>query len=107
MSHDAAMGANPEADRHDDSSDQRLPSISILMPTKDRIEELLETLDSITGQEHPPEEVVIIDQSAEDCELLVATLYPFDRVCNEIKSSDQSKNCFQFLTIIGCCYDRP
>ena len=71
MPDDGAISTMPGGDHSGDSSARALPSISILMPTKNRIEELLETLDSITGQDHPPEEVVIIDQSAENCEDLV------------------------------------
>ena len=75
MPNDAATGTEQVGDHLGSSSRQGLPSISILMPTKNRIDELLETLDSITGQEHPPEEVVIIDQSTEDCGDLVRSKF--------------------------------
>jgi len=41
--------------------------ISVIIPTKNRKEDLLTTLRSIIQQTHGPEEVIIIDQSEEDC----------------------------------------
>lgn len=67
MSDDATIETKPTDSDQNSASRGAMPSISILMPTKDRIELLLETLDSVTEQEYPPDEVVIIDQSAEDC----------------------------------------
>ena len=60
MSHDAAMGANPEADRHDDSSDQRLPSLSILMPTKNRTQDRPKPVHSPHAQQQPPTAVLLL-----------------------------------------------
>jgi glycosyltransferase involved in cell wall biosynthesis len=42
--------------------------ISIIIPTKNRKEDLLVTLQSIVAQSRPPEEIIIVDQSLESCE---------------------------------------
>lgn len=41
-------------------------TLSVIIPTKDREEDLLITLQSLLRQNHPPEELIIIDQSQED-----------------------------------------
>lgn len=48
------------------------PTVSILIPTKNRREDLVETVHSIITQARPPEELVVIDQTAESCEPQVA-----------------------------------
>ena len=47
---------------------QGAPTVSILIPTKNRHEDLMETLRAIVAQTRPPEEVIIIDQSPTGCE---------------------------------------
>lgn len=49
--------------------------ISIIIPTKNRREDLLVTLRSIIQQSRPPEEVVIIDQSQESCKEEILKLF--------------------------------
>lgn len=41
----------------------RLPTCSVIIPTKDRPEDFFECIDSILKQDHLPEEIIIIDQS--------------------------------------------
>ncbi len=49
--------------------------ISVIIPTKNRREDLLTTLYSIVQQSRPPEEVIVVDQSREDCEKEVLELF--------------------------------
>ena len=44
------------------------PTVSLLIPTKNRRDDLLETLGTIATQTSLPKEIVIIDQSASSCE---------------------------------------
>lgn len=52
--------------------------ISVIIPTKNRREDLLVTLSSIIQQSRPPEEVVIIDQSQKDCKEEILELFKAD-----------------------------
>ena len=42
-------------------------SISIVIPTKSRQQDLVETLQAMVAQDRRPEEIVIVDQSSSDC----------------------------------------
>ena len=64
------VGKDASRKRHERASSLgllKLMGISIIIPTKNRKEDLLITLRSIIQQSRLPEEIVIVDQSRKDC----------------------------------------
>jgi len=45
----------------------QLPSVSVVIPTKNRVLELREVFGRLVHQTHLPEQIIVVDQSSDDC----------------------------------------
>jgi glycosyltransferase involved in cell wall biosynthesis len=87
--------SNPRSSmRTDSSTATATPSVSVIIPTRNRREYTLEALRLLSDQTHPAHdtEVIVVDDGSADGtrEAIAGTRYPFRMVCHRIESAGEA-----------------